>query len=168
MNNMTDQELEILTDKIAEKLLVKIMTLEQWKNGLTHVVSRAISNVEEYNQAIQLVINTNQASTSFLQRRMHIGYNKAASYIDQMEEEGIIGPNVNGKREIYGMVGDSEYQQAVELVVNNNQASVTYLQRKLRIGYGKAAGYIDRMEGEGIIGPYVEGGEREIYGMAGK
>ncbi len=54
-----------------------------------------------YAQAINIVIRDKRASTSYLQRRLKVGYNKAATLIERLEEEGIIsGPNHAGKREI--------------------------------------------------------------------
>ena len=52
-------------------------------------------------QAIQIVVRDGRASTSYVQRRLKIGYNRAASLIEQMEDMGIIsGPNHAGKREV--------------------------------------------------------------------
>jgi len=54
-----------------------------------------------YEQARELVITTGQASASFLQRRMRVGYPRAARMIEMMEEDGLIGPASGGKpREI--------------------------------------------------------------------
>ena len=54
-----------------------------------------------YEQARELVITTGQASASFIQRRMRVGYPRAARMIEMMEEDGIIGPASGGKpREI--------------------------------------------------------------------
>ena len=54
-----------------------------------------------YQQAIQIVLAEKRPTTSYIQRRLKIGYNKAASLIEQMEQEGIItAPNNQGKREI--------------------------------------------------------------------
>ena len=50
-----------------------------------------------YDQAVQLVVSTGQASASFIQRRMRVGYPRAARMIEMMEEDGIIGPPVGGK-----------------------------------------------------------------------
>jgi len=48
-----------------------------------------------------LIKNEGKASTSFLQRKLQIGYNRAARIIDMMEENGIVGqPNHVGKREV--------------------------------------------------------------------
>ena len=53
-------------------------------------------------QAVEIVIGTKRASASFLQRRLKIGYNRAARLIELMEEKGIIGPPRGSKpREIY-------------------------------------------------------------------
>jgi len=52
-------------------------------------------------QAIAIVVRDQRASTSYLQRRLKIGYNKAAGLIDRLEEEGVISaPNHAGKREV--------------------------------------------------------------------
>ncbi|MCJ2081951.1 DNA translocase FtsK [Methylobacterium sp. J-090] len=54
-----------------------------------------------YAQAMQVVLRDKKASTSYIQRRLQIGYNRAASLMEKMEMEGIVGPaNHAGKREI--------------------------------------------------------------------
>jgi S-DNA-T family DNA segregation ATPase FtsK/SpoIIIE len=54
-----------------------------------------------YDQAVAIVLRDRKASTSYIQRRLQIGYNRAASLIERMENEGIVGaPNHAGKREI--------------------------------------------------------------------
>jgi S-DNA-T family DNA segregation ATPase FtsK/SpoIIIE len=54
-----------------------------------------------YDQAIAVVLRDKKASTSYIQRRLGIGYNRAASIMERMETEGIVGPaNHAGKREI--------------------------------------------------------------------
>ncbi len=54
-----------------------------------------------FSQAIAVVVRDQRASTSYLQRRLKVGYNKAAGLIDRLEEEGIISaPNHAGKREV--------------------------------------------------------------------
>jgi len=57
---------------------------------------------------------------------------------------------------------DEIYEEAVKLVVENKQASVSLLQRKLGVGYTKAARLIDMMEDEGIVGPYQGSKPREV------
>ncbi len=50
-----------------------------------------------YDQAVQIVAETRQASASFLQRRLSIGFNRAARIIEQMEREGVVGPQKGQK-----------------------------------------------------------------------
>jgi S-DNA-T family DNA segregation ATPase FtsK/SpoIIIE len=54
-----------------------------------------------YDQALAIILRERKASTSFIQRHLQIGYNRAARIIEQMESEGIVSkPNHVGKREI--------------------------------------------------------------------
>ncbi|RCL03140.1 MAG: S-DNA-T family [Candidatus Tokpelaia sp. JSC189] len=63
-------------------------------------IDSGVSN-NPYDQAIAIVLRDRKASTSYIQRRLGIGYNRAATIIERMEEEGIISPaNHAGKREI--------------------------------------------------------------------
>jgi len=55
-----------------------------------------------YEKARELVIATRQASASFIQRRMRVGYPRAARMVEMMEEDGLVGPAIGGKpREIF-------------------------------------------------------------------
>ncbi len=64
-----------------------------------------------YQQAVQVVTRDRKASTSYIQRRLQIGYNRAASLMERMEKEGIVGQaNHAGKREILvEAAGDDPY-----------------------------------------------------------
>ena len=54
-----------------------------------------------YDEAVALVARENKASTSFIQRHLQIGYNRAARIIEQMEKEGVVSPaNRVGRREV--------------------------------------------------------------------
>ncbi|MDZ7823905.1 MAG: DNA translocase FtsK [Ahrensia sp.] len=65
---------------------------------------------DPYDQAVSIVLRDRKASTSYIQRRLGIGYNRAASLIERMENEGLIGAaNHAGKREI--LVPSDEEQQ---------------------------------------------------------
>ena len=56
---------------------------------------------EMFNRAVEVVVRDQRASTSYLQRKMEIGYNRAAGLMEQLEEAGIVGPADNvGRREI--------------------------------------------------------------------
>ncbi len=63
-----------------------------------------------------------------------------------------------------GEEGEGLYKQAVEVVLRENKASTSYLQRVLKIGYNRAADLIDQMEGEGLISAANHVGKREIIG----
>jgi len=63
-----------------------------------------------YQQAVQIVLRDRKASTSYIQRRLQIGYNRAASIMERMEQEGVVGQaNHAGKREI--LVGGEAEEQ---------------------------------------------------------
>ena len=54
-----------------------------------------------YDRAVAIVLRDRKCSTSYIQRRLSVGYNKAASLVERMEKEGVVGPaNHAGKREI--------------------------------------------------------------------
>ncbi|PWL19674.1 cell division protein FtsK [Falsochrobactrum shanghaiense] len=72
------------------------------------------SNLEDsddpYDQAVAVVLRDKKVSTSYIQRRLGIGYNRAASIIERMEEEGVISPaNHAGKREILVPTEDDDF-----------------------------------------------------------
>jgi len=86
------------------------------KNGLTTSLTEALEKKNEegsfgigdsddemvYEEAKKLVIKTRKASASFLQRRLRLGYARAARIIDMLEERGVIGPGDGAKaREVY-------------------------------------------------------------------
>jgi S-DNA-T family DNA segregation ATPase FtsK/SpoIIIE len=63
-----------------------------------------------YQQAVQIVVRDRKASTSYIQRRLQIGYNRAATIMERMEQEGVVGqPNHAGKREILTGENDDRY-----------------------------------------------------------
>ncbi len=86
------------------------------------------------------------------------------SYRDDILEDS--GSDDNGAR------GDGEggrdlYQRAVEIVLQDRKPTTSYLQRRLGIGYNRAASLIERMEQEGIVGAPGRTGRREILLDAG-
>ena len=57
---------------------------------------------------------------------------------------------------------DELFEEAVDTIISNNQASISILQRKLRIGYSRAARLIELMEYRGLVGPYDGRNPRKI------
>ncbi len=90
-------------------------------------------------------------------------------YIDLVVTEGdesggdVAGFSVNKNDSSDFMGGDGDlYSQAVEIVRTDQKTSISYIQRKLRIGYNKAANLIERMETEGILSSPDQTGKRII------
>jgi len=66
-----------------------------------------------YDRAVNIVLRDRKVSTSYIQRRLSVGYNKAASIVERMEKEGVVSaPNHAGKREI--LVGNGVDRAAFE------------------------------------------------------
>lgn len=63
-------------------------------------------------QAIQIVRKTRRASASLLQRRLRIGYPRAARLMDELEELGVVGPLLAGSREREVLLEDNEDAEA--------------------------------------------------------
>src|SRR5690606_13898185 len=61
-----------------------------------------------------------------------------------------------------GGSGDDLYDRAVAVVTRDRKASTSYVQRRLQIGYNRAASLIERMEQEGVVSPANHAGKREV------
>ena len=57
---------------------------------------------------------------------------------------------------------DDLYDEAARIVVSSGQASISYLQRRLRVGFSRAARLVDMMEMEGLVSPAAGGKAREV------
>jgi S-DNA-T family DNA segregation ATPase FtsK/SpoIIIE len=69
--------------------------------ALSGIAGAAEGEKNLFDLAVELVSREGKASTSFIQRHLNIGYNRAAKLIEQMEKEGVVGPaNHVGKREV--------------------------------------------------------------------
>ncbi len=70
-------------------------------------------SADYYDRAVNIVLRDRKVSTSYIQRRLSVGYNKAASLVERMEKEGVVSaPNHAGKREI--LVGEGVDRRAFE------------------------------------------------------
>ena len=120
---ITDEEIEKLIDFTKKQQDVQydatFMKLEEEKeeieeddNSTSHSTS---SDDELYDEIVTFVIKTQKASASLLQRKFKIGYNKAATMIDLLEENGIIGPATgNSKPRVVLKQFSEEIQEELE------------------------------------------------------
>ena len=77
--------------------------------------------------------------------------------------ESILKPKIDKIAEDEGEDSDELYDQAVALVSSTRQASISMIQRRLRIGYNRAARMIELMEKHGLVGPADGAKPREVY-----
>jgi S-DNA-T family DNA segregation ATPase FtsK/SpoIIIE len=91
-------------------------------------------------------------------------YLDAITEDDEDEEDEGGGRNGSGGGGVAGVFDDSDdpYDQAVAVVLRDGKASTSYIQRRLGIGYNRAASIIEKMEKEGIVGAANHAGKREI------
>jgi S-DNA-T family DNA segregation ATPase FtsK/SpoIIIE len=91
----------------------------------------------------------------------HLKRQGVPSYLEAVTEEEDDGEDAASGEE-YGDTGNELYDQAVAIVLRDRKASTSYVQRRLGIGYNRAASLIERMENEGLIGAANHAGKREI------
>src|SRR5690554_498564 len=93
------------------------------------------------------------------------------NYVDGILEGTVEGETGDGVGSVTGFTdveSDPLYDQAVELVLKNRRASISSVQRYLRIGYNRAARLLEQMEQAGLVSPMQSNGNREILVPAGK
>lgn len=150
------------------ELMFELDYLKADKEILDTVLGNISINNDLYEDAKSEVIKVGKASTSFLQRRLGIGYQKASDFIQRLEDEAIIGEANGAKpREVLvkdneeldqtvivsGEVPDSDelYEEAKRLAIENGKVSTSYLQRKLKIGYARSAHLVDMLADQGVV-----------------
>ena len=94
----------------------------------------------------------------------HLKKQGVPDYLEAVTEEELADDEEEGAEEGegYGEFGDELYDQAVAVVLKDRKVSTSYVQRRLGIGYNRAATLIERMEKEGLIGAANHAGKREI------
>ena len=71
------------------------------------------------------------------------------------------GPELS--REDDGEEVDEMFDQAVAIVAETRNASISYVQRRLKIGYNRSARIVEQMENDGMVGPQVGNRPREVF-----
>ena len=109
---VSDEEVEKVVEHLrsqGEPSYIEAVTEEEGGEFGTPGSDGGGSGDDLYDQAVALVIREGKASTSFVQRHLQIGYNRAARMIEKMETEGVVGkPNHVGKREVLARGGARE------------------------------------------------------------
>ncbi|CAK7067390.1 DNA translocase FtsK [Kerstersia gyiorum] len=88
-----------------------------------------------------------------------------ANYVEGLLEGAVEGETGDGVSSVTGFAdaeSDPLYDQAVEIVLKNKRASISLVQRHLRIGYNRAARLLEQMEVAGVVSPMQSNGNREI------
>ncbi|MCZ6907221.1 MAG: FtsK/SpoIIIE domain-containing protein, partial [Deltaproteobacteria bacterium] len=92
---------------------------------------------------------------------------KVVEFIKQQAKPRYRQEVFEARKEIEAMNGDDDYDEmydvAVALIAETQQASISMVQRRLRVGYNRAARMIEQMERDGVIGPAEGGKPREVY-----
>ncbi len=83
-------------DEKIQNLEDRVRRLEDFL-GAFHPFSRVLDPDEMLKNAKEIVVNYDKASASLLQRKLGIGYARAARLLDQLEELGVIGPSVGAQ-----------------------------------------------------------------------
>lgn len=100
---VSDEELEAITEFLKSQgkpeYMMEILQHQQETQdvSISEKVSSGSEDDELYTRAVRIVLETRIASISMLQRRLEIGFNRAARLIERMEAEGIVGPYREGK-----------------------------------------------------------------------
>jgi S-DNA-T family DNA segregation ATPase FtsK/SpoIIIE len=95
----------------------------------------------------------------------HLKLQGEPNYIDGILEGGTMEGEGGGEGAMAGEGGgeaDPMYDQAVQVVLKNRRASISLVQRHLRIGYNRAARLLEQMEQSGVVSPMQSNGNRDI------
>ena len=78
-------------------------------------------------------------------------------------DEGLVVLEAESEERTGGEDVDEMYDRAVAIVAETRNASISYVQRRLKIGYNRAARIVEEMENQGVVGPQVGTRPREVY-----
>ena len=125
-----------------------------------------------YDRAVNIVLRDRKCSTSYIQRRLSIGadlkaqgqpeYLTAITEEDASDDEDVEAAPAGSLGSMDAEEAGDYYDRAVNIVLRDRKCSTSYIQRRLSVGYNKAASLVERMEEEGVVGPANHAGKREI------
>ena len=95
----------------------------------------------------------------------HLKSQGQPDYLDAITSEEEVGEDNDGEAPAEGMDAEESgdmYDRAVAIVLRDKKCSVSYIQRRLSVGYNKAASLVERMEREGVVGAPNHSGKRSI------
>lgn len=136
-----------------------------------------------FDDAKQLVIDEQKADLALLQEKLEVGFGRGNQLLLLLEAANVIGPLENGKArkvlikqkakgsggiEVGKQGEDPLFDQAADIAKETGEASVVVLQRRMKIGYGRAARLMDLMEEKGLLGPADQFGVRKVVKLADK
>jgi len=137
----------ILGEQGAEQLLGQGDMLHMAGGGRIRRVHGAFVSDEEVEKIVRFL--KKQGKPDYVQE------------VTELQEEGEFDPfgfDIGGNTSS----GDALYDKAVAVVLRDRKASTSYIQRRLQIGYNRAATLIERMEEEGVVSPANHAGKRDI------
>lgn len=93
-----------------------------------------------------------------------VDYVKTLGEPDYIDDEIFVDDDEDddGQQNFYGDDADPLYEQALDIVIQSGKASASYIQRRLKVGYNRAARLVEEMEARGIVGPANGSKPREI------
>ena len=112
----SDEVMQKIEEAMAEK---EKGSKKDRYDGSTTAEVEALEGDELFPAAVEVVLETGQASVSMLQRRLKLGYSRAARLVDQMEERGIVGP-FEGSKPRQLLITKAQWQ---ELQMKNSGAA---------------------------------------------
>jgi len=140
----------ILGEQGAEQLLGMGDMLHMAGGGRIRRVHGAFVSDDEVEKVVAFL--KKQGSPSYVQEVTELREDDDIGALDGLD----IGGNTSS--------GDALYDKAVAIVLRDRKASTSYIQRRLQIGYNRAATLIERMEDEGVVGAANHAGKRDILG----
>ena len=138
----------ILGEQGAEQLLGQGDMLHMAGGGRIRLVHGAFVSDDEVEKVVRFL--KKQGKPDYVQEVTELAEDDEAGALDGLD----IGGNTSS--------GDALYDKAVAIVVRDRKASTSYIQRRLQIGYNRAATLIERMEEDGVISSANHAGKREI------